>query len=437
MSGYRVMAGIGEVPKTDNKPDEIDGTKIQAYLQSNLTHRIGVGVTMSISRTRNNNYLHEMGLREVTGATSGMYEVAFSLDGTFSPEYADWLKYAFMMGSDDTPKAFTLSAGAVTQGTNYELYSDAKFTTKYTAKKPGDKVYLATLKTATGSTTATIDQKFGQPMLYKDVSDYLSFLGTKGRTVNLFGYTRLQGPKYFDIGYQKINAHASGVSKYDSTLNEMGILVGCIIDSIQLGYESGSDAGVKFSISGHALKDIIYTTEESFDYSAYLDSIPTSVFVGGCVSVFDSTAATPAYEPVAQTDSAAVAVSNNITKLGNCLKLNYSSYAMGSLDYDVSTSTYSNDPNKYLKYFYGYTSDMTTGKTYYVGKQPKPIGNMKIRTDDTSATVSSATMFMDINMSDVYVGDMSNSYSVDTAIMDEPSLRATKLYLAVGYTSSS
>ena len=448
MSGYRVMAGVGTVPRnldsevgdsaTPVKPEDLPaGESPLTCLQKYLTKRLGAGVTMSLSRTRNNNYIQEMGLREFTAATSGNYEVDFSFDGIFSPAlcipsapagsqelYEGWLAYAFMMGTNNEAKSFQISSA---NKSSIKAYTDAACTTEYSGSDASAVVYAAA---GTGNNMV----KFGQPMLYKDYSDYMAFVTGATKTVTLFGYTNLTGPKYFDIGYQKINSHASGVAQYDG-LDEIGVLVGCVIDSASISYESGSDAGVKFSISGHALRDIVQMVNgTTFDYASVLDPVPTQVFVGGCVSIFKGSA----YQAVAQTDSASISIGNNTTKLGNCLKLNYSSYAMGALTYDVSTSTYSNDPNKYLKYLYGYDTDFVVREApYYIGKQPVPIEHMKIRTDDTSANQNTATMFMDINMTKTFVGDMSNSYSVDSAIMDEPSLRPQKVYIAVGYTSSS
>ena len=455
MAGYRVMAGVGSIPRNLDseasaspapvKPEDIpSGETPLSCLQKYLTKRLGAGVTMSLSRTRNNNYIQEMGLREFTAATSGNYEVDFSFDGIFSPAlcipsapagsetlFEGWLAYAFMMGAGNSAQSFQITSA---NKSDIKAYSDAAFTTIYSGSDASQVVYIA-IGTAPSGTDPDTRVKFGQPMLYKDYSDYMAFVSGSTKTVTLFGYTNLTGPKYFDIGYQKINSHASGVAQYDG-LDEIGVLVGCVIDSASIAYESGSDAGVKFSISGHALRDIVQMVNgTNFDYASVLDAVPTEVFVGGCVSIFK----TSAYEAVAQTDSASISIANNTTKLGNCLKLNYSSYAMGSLTYDVSTSTYSNDPNKYLKYLYGYSEDFTSSTTtqYFIGKQPIPVEHMKIRTDDTSARNTEATMFMDINMTRVFVGDMSNAYSVDTAIMDEPSLRPQKVYVAVGYTSAS
>ncbi len=434
MSGYRVMAGMGRLSRgSTNGPDSM-GTAPKVFDSKatkggttdclhQLTERIGVGMTLSISRTRNMNYASEIGMREFAIGTPGMYDVEFTMDGIFAPSVCDnWLKYVFMQGSGNDPVEYEVS-----KSNQLAAYKDAAYTTKANTIDAKEMYYVRI--ESSGSSTSPVE--FGKKMLGKDITSYNEF-AKKSTTnvVKLFGYTNLQGPKYFDIGYQKINAHASGVSQYDGK-NEFGCLCGCIINSASISYDSGSDAAIRFSISGSALCDYIQVSEDSFDYSSILSELPTDVFVGGCMSVFKDSK----YEAVAQTDSASVSISNNTSKLGNCNKLTYSSYAMAGLTYDVSTATYSNNPEKYLKYLYGYNA-LTAGTNYHVGRQAVPIGNMKIRTDDTSATTTTSTMFMDINMSNVYVGDMNYNFSVDSPIMDEPSLRAQTLYMAVGYSKT-
>lgn len=427
MSGYRVMAGMGRLARGSSDGPDSMGTASKVFDSTGtgdclhqLKERIGVGMTLSISRTRNMNYASEIGMREFAIGTPGMYDVEFTMDGIFAPSVCDnWLKYVFMQGSTDDPVEYEVS-----QSNKLVAYTDAAYTTK--ANTIDDKaMYYVRIGTS--------GAKFGKKMLGKDINSYNKFVDkSTTNVVKLFGYTNLQGPKYFDIGYQKINAHASGVSQYDGN-NEFGCLCGCIINSASISYDSGSDAAIRFSISGSALCDYIQVSEDSFDYSSILSALPTDVFVGGCMSVFKD----GKYNAVAQTDSASVSISNNTSKLGNCNKLTYSSYAMAGLTYDVSTSTYSNDPEKYLKYLYGYDT-LDVDKNYHVGRQAVPIGNMKIRTDDTSATKTDGneTMFMDINMNNVYVGDMNYNFSVDSPIMDEPSLRAQTLYMAVGYSET-
>ena len=432
MSGYRVMAGMGRLSRKSthgpdsmgNAPKVFDSTATKGGTTDclhQLTERIGVGMTLTISRTRNMNYASEIGMREFAIGTPGMYDVEFTMDGIFAPSVCDsWLKYVFMQGNDNDPVEYE-----VTTTNNLVAYTDATYKSKEDTIDD-KKMYYVQIGTSSSA------PKFGKKMLGKDINEYNKFVNKSNTTnvVKLFGYTNLQGPKYFDIGYQKINAHASGVSQYDGN-NEFGCLCGCIINSASISYDSGSDAAIRFSISGSALCDYTQVGTDSFDYSSILSELPTDVFVGGCMSVFKDSK----YEAVAQTDSASVSISNNTSKLGNCNKLTYSSYAMAGLSYDVSTATYSNNPEKYLKYLYGYDT-LSVGTNYHVGRQAVPIGNMKIRTDDTSATKTDKTMFMDINMNNVYVGDMNYNFSVDSPIMDEPSLRAQTLYMAVGYTKT-
>lgn len=429
MSGYRVMAGMGRLDRGSSDGPDSMGTASKVFDSTGtgdclhqLKERIGVGMTLSISRTRNMNYAPEIGMREFAIGTPGMYDVEFTMDGIFAPSVCDsWLKYVFMQGSTDDPVEYEVS-----QSNKLVAYTDAAYTTKANTIDD-NKMYYVQIGTSSNAL------KFGKKMLGKDINSYNKFVDkSTTNVVKLFGYTNLQGPKYFDIGYQKINAHASGVSQYDGK-NEFGCLCGCIINSASITYDSGSDAAIRFSISGSALCDYTQVSTDSFDYSSILSALPTDVFVGGCMSVFKD----GKYNAVAQTDSASVSISNNTSKLGNCNKLTYSSYAMAGLTYDVSTSTYSNDPEKYLKYLYGYDT-LDVDKNYHVGRQAVPIGNMKIRTDDTSATKTDGneTMFMDINMNNVYVGDMNYNFSVDSPIMDEPSLRAQTLYMAVGYSET-
>jgi hypothetical protein len=87
------------------------------------------------------------------------------------------------------------------------------------------------------------------------------------------------------------------------------------------------------------LNEYIYTTSDYIDYNAILDyTYPLAPLVAGCVSVADSDSGE--YTTIAQTDSAGITVNNNLTKLGNCLKLTYSSVALGSLGYEMNISTY-------------------------------------------------------------------------------------------------
>jgi hypothetical protein len=114
------------------------------------------------------------------------------------------------------------------------------------------------------------------------------------------------------------------------------------------------------------------------------------------------------------------------------LKLTYSGVALGALGIEMSVSTYANDPNKFMTYMYGYTQ-MSNGLTYDIAKQPLPINKMKIRSDNTSATLRVPTQMLDINLTDTYVGTASRTYNVDNALMDEPDLRPRKAQIVTGF----
>jgi hypothetical protein len=54
---------------------------------------------------------------------------------------------------------------------------------------------------------------------------------------HVYQYINMDGPVYFDIGYSQINKNTT-----NGQLNEIGVLLGCVIESVSLNYESGSDA---------------------------------------------------------------------------------------------------------------------------------------------------------------------------------------------------
>ena len=419
MSGVRANVGIGKLTRPPGLgPAELpyvgggtSGTRLPIFRSDytastkedclhHLTQRVGAGIEISINRNRNNNYLTDIGNREFTTETSGNYEVSFSLSGAFVPEYSGWLEYGvlsqpILITSSST---FALAGGSATVG------------------------YVTT----SGTTYTT-------PILEDDFNTYkATATATTGMNINVYTYVNLDGPRYFDLGYEIINSNTTF-----GGLNEYGVITGCMIDSFTITQESGSDAAVKFSIEGVALNEWISTTSYVFDYNAILSDVPTTVLATGCLSVDTDTGA--GYVPIAQTDSMSVTLSNNSEKRGNCLKNYYSSFSIGTQTVELSTSTYSNNPNKYLSYMYGTTfadqavSGVTIGNAYTTSKQPNAIPYMKFRSDDTSAGTAVATIFLDVDLTTVYVGSANRTLNVDSAIMDEPDLRARKIRFAVGY----
>jgi hypothetical protein len=53
---------------------------------------------------------------------------------------------------------------------------------------------------------------------------------------HVYSYINMDGPKYFDVGYQVINKNTT-----NGGMNEIGVLTGCVVESCSINYESGSD----------------------------------------------------------------------------------------------------------------------------------------------------------------------------------------------------
>lgn len=472
MSSYRVVAGYGQLPRGQGTKDfgempsgyeVVNLTSSQSASNSclhQLTKRFGAGVDLSINRNRNNNYLQDIGYREFTSATSGMYELDFTVNGAFVPEMSDWLEFAYMSDQSIIKKTsiFTDQSGQVisnpTDTTQGYVKNGAVVSTSpivYADYKTYKKKFSIEVSEMPDSTTQVVGQVYKytgetttEAPIYVEGHFYLvegieeiegvstvitTDLGTDytaqdSMEYHVYQYINMDGPVYFDVGYSQINKNTT-----NGQLNEIGVLLGCVIESVSLNYESGSDAQVKFSINAVAMNEKILTTNTYFDYNALLDyEVPLQPLVAGCISVYKN----GQYEAIAQTDSQGITLNNNLTKLGNCLKLTYSGVALGALGIEMSVSTYANDPNKFMTYMYGYTQ-MSDGLTYDIAKQPLPINKMKIRSDNTSATLRVPTQMLDINLTDTYVGTASRTYNVDNALMDEPDLRPRKAQIVTGF----
>lgn len=464
MSGYRANCGFGVLTRTATDsvgliPEQYDvynadSTRSQL---NQLIHRFGAGIELTINRNRNNNYLQDIGYREFTTATSGMYDIDFTISGAFVPEMSSWLEYLMMSDAVEinaTSKFGTLTGtgGAWEEvqnpADNIQGYVKNGATVGTTPILGADyKAYKAKTNQSTDQSTVPVSPAVGDVIKFTGTttSTFVSGhyyrctqqspaqwadLGTtyegNQMTFKVYCYVNMDGPKYMDIGYQLINNNTT-----NGGMNELGLLVGCVIDSASINYESGSDAQVKFTINGIALNEYIYTTNAFFDYNSILDyEIPLQPLVTGCVSVLKN----GQYEPVAQTDSAGISINNNTTKLGNCLRLTYSSVTLGALGIEMNISTYANDPNKFMTYMYGY-EQFAEGSQREIAKQPYGIDKMKIRSDNSSAIMKEGTQTLDLNLTKVYVGSANRSYTVGNAIMDEPDLRPRKVQIVVGYKS--
>lgn len=253
-----------------------------------------------------------------------------------------------------------------------------------------------------------------------------------GTTTETYKYTHPSGPKMFDIGYVQSNSKTNEFAGDD----EYHILTGCAINSVTFSYELGSDAGVKFSIEILALMDWFSLGKITGDINTYLEPVPKDVFSTGCISTKYNSADN--FKPVAQTDSASLTISNFLERRGNC-NVNYGSgYSMGTLNVEMDTSTYSNDPKKYMLAVYGYNPQDATKNAYGILKTPYQIPFMRFHTDDSDTiNEETKTKWIDIDMDDVIPTSYSKTFNPESAILDSPKLRGKNLIFKVSYKGTT
>ena len=253
-----------------------------------------------------------------------------------------------------------------------------------------------------------------------------------GTTTETYKYTHPSGPKMFDIGYVQSNSKTNEFAGDD----EYHILTGCAINSVTFSYELGSDAGVKFSIEILALMDWFSLGTITGDINAYLEPVPKDVFSTGCVSTKQTESGN--YEAVAQTDSASLTISNFLERRGNCNTNFGSGYSMGTLNVEMDTSTYSNNPKKYMLAVYGYDPTETVKSIYGVLKVPYQIPFMLFHSDD-SDTINAETLTKELNieLDDVIATSYTKTFNPESAILDSPKLRGKNPIFKVSYKKTT
>ena len=123
MSAYRAIVGWGnlirqpgqkavELPKVSGEDTYASPTTILNNLDSYLGadkkwQRFGAGISCDITRNRNINYHNDIGKREYTVATTGVYEPDFTINGMVSADNLEWLMYALNMATFPTASNYT------------------------------------------------------------------------------------------------------------------------------------------------------------------------------------------------------------------------------------------------------------------------------------------------------------------------------------------
>lgn len=424
MSGYRANIGFGRLDRSKGEgPSDLpykDGDKVARLpifkngisddCISSLTKRFGVGVDISINRNRNVNYRYDLGLRTYTVNAPGQYEVDFTINGALTVACVDWIQDGTMS------EAVKITKDSEFVNSNGE-----------TLTIPTGEVVVGYVKNG-GTVLKT-------PITSTEFQEHKATIGETDMEIMVNYYVNLDGPRYFDIGYQQVNRNTA----YGGA-DEVGVLCGCVIDSFTISYETGGDATFTFSISGTAMSEWLQPDPVFFDYNHILEDVSNAIMVTGCVQVYDKEK--EEYTPIAQTDSASVTVSNNPTKLGACMKPYFSSVAIGNQVIELSTSVYSNDPNKYLSYMYGHKK--LTGGTgggdpvfYGVSKKPLRIPEMVIVSNDAQVGSDDFKNFIKIHLYKVNVGTANRTLNAENSIMEEPDLRPATYKIVTGYTKSS
>lgn len=288
------------------------------------------------------------------------------------------------------------------------------------------------IRTYTVATTGLLEADFSiSGFIAADKLDWLKFaINADPDTTTepgkiIYHYKNLNGPKTFDIAYIQAN---STTNSYAGK-NEWHILTGCAVNTLTINYELSSDAGIQFTLDGLALMDY-FNLSDDIDFEQFvLDGVPKDVFSTACVSTSDDGSN---YEQVAQTDSVSITISNFIERRGNCLTNCASGYSMGTLNVEMDTSTYSNDPEKYLLKLYGHGGAGSTSRIYGVTKTPYAIPYFKVYTDDSDPIGGvEARNKLDFVITDTIASQMQKEYNAENAIMDNPTLRGKDITIKV------
>lgn len=456
MTGIRKVIGFGELArdfgeKASELPYKLEGTAPNRKPNANkdrlspleivngtakdkdnnifsLIHRFGSGVEISVEREREINYHRDMGFRKYTVASPGMYNISFSIEGYFSPrDFSEWGDALFM-------------------NAEIELTGDTLVYTKKSKSKGGNGVKLSTyVESASSEGVGYIigENSKGSRLEVPNelLKKYFTDINDNGFIVRVIYPELLNNPINFakDISTLKLNEHTP-----NGGANEVGILCGCVFESGSFTYEVGGDMGLKFSLSGFALRDyknFVYGNDTPTEFRDEIDEVDPNIYVTGCLSIKKTKDDT--FEEIAYTDSASFEISNNVEKLPDCGQLVYSAGVMGVLEINQKLKTYSHEPDRYLPALYGVEFEkesngkLKSTKTYSIAKQPLPLDALLIRSTDSKYTgsdeVTDYTKFIDMVTREIYVSQLNNSYASDTKIMDEPTVQPFFGWIAYGF----
>lgn len=427
MTGIRTVVGFGQVTREHNgektsmsqlpmNAGKLRNKPSAIIMAKELGERFGAAVTLTLDRSRDVEYRYDLGMRDVSVTSPGMYELGFSLEGYVSVTNLGWLKYLFHTQEieleDTTP-----------------LYDKDCVLIDDLSAHTGD-VYL---KNARGRLI-----KSGLPA--KEFEGYLDFLdeSTDGKVKVIYcDYPESPDKTMFDIGYVQSNTRAMG-----GVINEVGILCGCMIESGTVSYEAGSDYGVKFTLNGFALRDYLETTSDELYYQDFIRKIDSDILAVGCLSVAQRSG--DELKPISYVDSASFTVNNTLDKIPECNEVTYGGATIGTIAYELDAQTYSNDPNRYINAMMGYENDFANqtidnvsdmANVYWAQRQPRKVRAFKIRSSDDYGG-RTLGKFLDILMFQNVVTGLNKDFDVDNRLMDNPTIVPLRAMMVYGYLES-
>lgn len=427
MTGIRTVVGFGQVTrehggvKTSMSQLPMNAGVLRKkpsaiIMDKELGERFGAAVTVTLDRSRDVEYRYDLGVRDVSVTSPGMYELGFSLEGYVSVTNLGWLKYLFHT------QEIELTDETILYDKDCEVISGLNGHT-------GD-VYL---KNARGRLI-----KSGLPV--EEFKGYLEFLdeAEDGKVKIVYcDYPESPEKTMFDIAYVQSNTRAMG-----GVINEIGILCGCMIESGTISYEAGSDYGVKFSINGFALRDYLETTSDELYYQDFIRKIDSDILAVGCLSVAQR--AGDELKPISYVDSASFTVNNTLDKIPECNEVTYGGATIGTIAYELDAQTYANEPNRYINAMMGYEDDFVDqgmdnvtdmANVYWAQRQPRKVRAFKIRSSDDYGG-RPLSKFLDVLMFQNVVTGLNKEFDVDNRLMDSPTIIPLRAMLVYGYLES-
>lgn len=257
-----------------------------------------------------------------------------------------------------------------------------------------------------GSITFSLDYRNLYPLfLMFDTYEYDAGSGTHKFSIS----NGVRVPS-FSIRYKKLNRMVGGPKDETTTI------LGCVCTGFNVKQNSGSatlDTTVNFSFQRWRTD---YSPLTETDYPDYYEDEPPLPVEWTCLFVGD--------ESVAGTESSGFNTSNNATTVIGCGSRFDSNYTVGKFDVSITTSVYSNNPERYLALMYsGGVDDQATEPR---SKALQPIPEVSLR---SSETVDSEDYSLVARFKDVYVNQGGATSFSDSKITESPTLKAKSVTL--------